>query len=77
MTKSYLKNNVGCVPRTEYYPMVRGTHPTTNASHVGWAKPRQRRTQQNLIVRWVSLRSTQPTFKSLCCVHVCGAVSDD
>jgi hypothetical protein len=33
-----------------------------NASHVGWVKPRQRRTQQNHIVRWVSLRSTHPTL---------------
>ena len=62
MTKRHLKNNVGCVPRTDYYLSVRGTHPTKNASHVGWVKPRERRTQQNLIVRWVSLCSTQPTL---------------
>ncbi len=100
MTKRYLKDYVGCVPRTEYYLLVRGTHPTKRAAHVGWVKPPvfiatyipapplphlrervrgegARRTQQNLMVRWVSLRSTQPTFKLLCRVHVCGAVSDD
>ena len=32
------------------------------ASHVSWIKPRQRRTQKNHIVRWVSLRSTHPTL---------------
>ena len=36
--------------------------PLKIASHVGWVKPRQRRTQQNHIVRRVSLRSTHPTF---------------
>ena len=28
MTKTYLKTDVGRVPRTEYYLPVRGTHPT-------------------------------------------------
>ena len=85
MTKSYLGHDVGCVPRTEYYLLVRRAHPTNNASHVGWVKPPifaapylptptlphqresargegTRRTQQNHIVRWVSLHSAQPTF---------------
>jgi hypothetical protein len=31
--------------------------------YVGWVKPRKRRTQQNHIVRRVSLRSTHPTFE--------------
>lgn len=62
MAKNYLDHEVGCVPRTEYYLLVRRVHPTKNVSHVGWVKPRQRRTQQNHIVRWVSLHSTQPTF---------------
>src|SRR3989344_5525381 len=35
------------------------------ASHAGWAKSRQRRTQQNHTVRRVSLRSTHPTFELL------------
>jgi hypothetical protein len=39
--------------------------PRKIASHVGWVKPRQRRTQQNHIVRRVSLRSTHPTFELL------------
>jgi hypothetical protein len=51
--------------------LVRGTHPARNASHVGWVKPRQRQTQQNYTVRWVSLHSTQPAFKLLCHVHEC------
>jgi len=86
MTKRHLNNNVGCVPRTDYYLSVRGTHPTKTASHVGWVKPPifispftnspspasagegkgrgwPRRTQQNHIVRRVSLRSTHPTFE--------------
>src|SRR3989344_4322778 len=39
--------------------------PLKIASHVGWVKPRQRRTQQNHTVRRVSLRSTLPTFELL------------
>ena len=39
--------------------------PLKIASHVGWVKPRRRRTQQNHIVRRVSLRFTHPTFELL------------
>ena len=53
MSKRHIKNNVGCACA----PYIFGAqaHPTKSASHVGWVKPRQRRTQQNLIVRRVSL----------------------
>lgn len=62
MAKRYLDREVGCVLRTEYYLLVRRAHPTNNVSHVGWINPRQRQTLKNHIVRWVSLRPTQPTF---------------
>ena len=31
MTKRCLKDYVGCVPRTDYYLLVREMHPTKNA----------------------------------------------
>jgi hypothetical protein len=44
---------------------VHGTHPTKTASHVGWVKPRKRRTQQNITIRQVSLWLTYDAFELL------------
>ena len=65
MNKGFIKNNVGCVTRTDYYLSVRGTHPTKTASHVGWVKPRKRRTQQNITIRQVLLWLTYVAFELL------------
>ena len=43
---------------------VRGAHPAKTASHVGWVKPRKRRTQQNITIRQVSLWLTHSTFEA-------------
>ena len=119
MTKGHLDNYVGCVPRTEYYLLVRRAHPAKYASHVAWLMPPifmspylptppdlisarharrgsppspsgrgnegegerargegTRRIQQNIIVRWVSLRLTQPTCKLKGQAHESGADHD-
>ena len=53
------------VPRWMFFLPFYIREPLKIASHVGWVKPRRRRTQQNHIVRRVSLRFTHPTFELL------------
>src|SRR3989344_1156304 len=53
------------VPRWMFFLPFYIREPLKIASHVGWVKPRRRRTQQNHTVRRVSLRSTHPTFELL------------